>query len=272
MPLTGRTAFITGASRGIGRAIALRLAADGANIVVTGKTVEPHRILPGTIHTVADEIRRQGGGAIAVQMDVRDETQVQAAVDRAVDAFGRIDILVNNASAISLTGTDATPMKRFDLMHQVNVRATFMCTQKCLPHLKRAGGAHVLNIAPPLNLAPRWFAPHVAYTMSKYGMSLCVLGMAEEFRADRVAVNALWPRTLIDTAAMNLVPGADRARCRTAAIVADAAQVIVTSDPATYTGRFLIDEDVLRDAGITDFSPYRAVEGSTQELADDLFL
>jgi citronellol/citronellal dehydrogenase len=272
MTLTGTTAFITGASRGIGRAIASRLAADGANVIVTGKTVEPHPTLPGTIHTVADDIRRQGGRAIAVQMDVRDEAQVQAAVDRAVEAFGRIDILVNNASAISLTRTADTPMKRFDLMHQVNVRATFMCTQKCLPHLKRAGGAHVLNIAPPLNLAPRWFAPHVAYTMSKYGMSLCVLGMAEEFRADRVAVNALWPRTLIDTAAMSLVPGADRARCRTAAIVADAAQVIVTSDPATYTGRFLIDEDVLRDAGITDFSPYRAVEGSTQELADDLFL
>ena len=272
MPLTGRTAFITGASRGIGRAIALRLAADGANIVVTGKTVEPHRILPGTIHTVADEIRRQGGGAIAVQMDVRDETQVQAAVDRAVDAFGRIDILVNNASAISLTGTDATPMKRFDLMHQVNVRGTFMCTQKCLPHLRRAGGAHVLNIAPPLNLAPRWFAPHVAYSMSKYGMSLCVLGMAEEFRADRIAVNALWPRTLIETSAMNLVPGADRSRSRTASIVADAAQVIVTTDPSTRTGRFLIDEDVLREAGIIDLSVYRADPASSEDLADDLFL
>ena len=272
MTLTGKTAFITGASRGIGRAIASRLAADGANVVVTGKTVEPHPILPGTIHTVADDIRRQGGRAIAVQMDVRDEAQVQTAVDRAVEAFGRIDILVNNASAISLTGTAGTPMKRFDLMHQVNVRGTFLCTQKCLPHLKHAGGAHVLNIAPPLDLAPRWFAPHVAYTMSKYGMSLCVLGMAEEFRADRIAVNALWPRTLIDTAAMNLVPGADRARCRTAAIVADAAHVVVTSDPATSTGRFLIDEDVLREAGITDFSRYRAVDGSTQELDADLFL
>jgi citronellol/citronellal dehydrogenase len=272
MTLNGRTAFITGASRGIGRAIALRLAADGARIVVTGKTVEPHRILPGTVHSVADEIRGQGGAAIAVQMDVRDEAQVHAAVERAIEAFGQIDILVNNASAISLTGTAATPMKRFDLMHQVNVRGTFMCTQACLPHLKRAGGAHVLNIAPPLNLAPRWFAPHVAYSIAKYGMSLCVLGMAEEFRADRIAVNALWPRTLIDTSAMNLVPGADRSRARTASIVADAAHVIVTTDPATCTGRFLIDEDVLREAGITDLSGYRADPASSEELAVDLFL
>jgi len=220
---------------------------------------------------LVDEIRQRGGSATAVQMDVRDESQVQAAVDRAIEAFGRIDFLVNNASAISLTGTPATPMKRFDLMHQVNVRGTFMCTQKCLPHLKQAGGAHVLNIAPPLNLAPRWFAPHVAYSMSKYGMSLCVLGMAEEFRADRIAVNALWPRTVIDTAALTLVPGADRSRCRTASIVADAAHVILTSDPSR-TGRFFIDEDVLREAGVTDFSVYRADPASSEELAVDLFL
>jgi len=270
--LTGKTAFITGASRGIGRAIASRLAEDGADVVVTGKTAEPHPKLPGTIYSVADDIQQKGGRAIAVQMDIRDEAQVQAAVDRALDAFGRIDILVNNASAIALTGTDATPMKRFDLMHQVNVRGTFMCTQKCLPHLRRVGGAHVLNLAPPLNLAPRWFGPHVAYSISKYGMSLCVLGMAEEFRADRIAVNALWPRTLIDTSAMNLFPGADRSRWRTASIVADAAHVIVTRDPATCTGRFLIDEEVLREAGITDFAAYRADPASTQELADDLFL
>src|SRR5258705_10603837 len=197
---------------------------------------------------------------------------VQAAVDRDIEALGRIDFLVNNASEISLTGPAATPMKRFDLMHQVNVRGTFMCTQKCLPHLKQAGGAHVLNIAPPLNLAPRWFAPHVAYSMSKYGMSLCVLGMAEEFRADRIAVNALWPRTLIDTSAMNLFPGADRSRFRTAAIVADAPHVIVTSDPATRSGRFLLDEEGLREAGHTDVSAYRADPASTGELADDLFL
>ena len=272
MTLTGKTAFITGASRGIGRAIASRLAEDGADVVVTGKTAEPHPKLPGTIHSVAEDIQQKGGRAIAVQMDIRDEGQVQAAVDRALDAFGRIDILVNNASAIALTGTDATPMKRFDLMHQVNVRGTFMCTQKCLPHLRRAGGAHVLNISPPLNLAPRWFAPHVAYSMSKYGMSLCVLGMAEEFRVDRIAVNALWPRTLIDTSAINLLPGADRSRSRTAAIVADAAHVIVTSDPATCTGRFLIDEAVLREAGTTDFAVYLADPAATGELADDLFL
>lgn len=272
MTLTGKTAFITGASRGIGRAIATRLAQAGANVVITGKTAERHPRLPGTIHDVAADIERQGGSALAVQMDVRDEAQVQSAVDRAVAAFGRIDILVNNASAISLTGTAATPMKRFDLMHEVNVRGTFLCTQKCLPHLRQAGGAHVLNLAPPLNFEPRWFAPHVAYSIAKYGMSLCVLGMAEEFRADRIAVNALWPRTLIDTAAMNLVPGADRSRCRTAAIVADAAHAIVTSDPATCTGRFLIDEDVLREAGVTDFSAYRADPASAGELAADLFL
>src|SRR6185503_12045719 len=193
MSLTGRTAFITGASRGIGRAIALKLAADGANVVVTGKTVEPHPVLPGTIHTVADEIRQRGGSATAVQMDVRDETQVQAAVDRAIDAFGCIDILVNNASAISLTGTAATPMKRFDLMHQVNVRGTFMCTQHALPWLQRGSNPQVLNIAPPLNLEPRWFAPHVAYTIAKYGMSMCALGMAAELAPLGIAVNCLWP-------------------------------------------------------------------------------
>ena len=270
MSLTGKTAFITGASRGIGKAIALKFAEAGAHVVVTGKTVEPHPKLPGTIHSVAAEIVQRGGSAIAVQMDVRDEGQVQAAVDRAVDAFGRIDIVVNNASAISLTGTDATTMKRFDLMYQVNVRGTFLCTQKCLPYLKRAGGAHVLNIAPPLNLVPRWFAPHVAYSISKYGMSLCVLGMAEEFRGDRIAVNALWPRTMIDTAALALVPGADRSRCRMPSIVADAAYVIVTGDPAAITGRFFVDEDVLRGAGVTDFASYQA--DPAREPAPDIFL
>ena len=270
--VNGKTAFITGASRGVGRAIALRLAADGANVIVTGKTAEPHPTLPGTIYTVADEISGAGGSALALQMDVRDESQVQAAVDRAVERFGGLDILVNNASAITPTGTAATAMKRFDLMYQVNVRGTFLCTQKCLPYLKRAGGAHVLNIAPPLNLLPRWFAPHVAYSISKYGMSLCVLGMAEEFRADRIGVNALWPRTLIDTAAITLLPGVDRSRCRSASIVADAAYLILTSDPTTCTGRFLVDEDVLREAGITDFSAYRADPSSTQEPAADLFL
>src|SRR5262249_17763318 len=248
MTLRGKSAFITGASRGIGRAIALKLAEDGGNVVVTGKTAEPHPTLPGTIHSVADEISRRGGSAVAVKMDVRDESQVQAAVERAIERFGRIDILVNNASAISLSGTAATPMKRFDLMHQVNVRGTFLCTQRCFPYLKQAGGAHVLNISPPLNLTPRWFAPPLAYSISKFGMSLCVLGMAEEFRADRIAVNALWPRTLIDTAAMALFPGVDRSMCRSAAIVADAAHIVLMSDPTMRTGKFLVDEDVLREA------------------------
>ena len=272
IPLRGRTAFISGASRGIGKAIALRLAAEGANIVVTGKTVEPHRTLPGTIYTAAEEICLAGGSAIAITMDVRDEAQVETAVNRAIDQFGRIDILVNNASAIALTGTAATPMKRFDLMHQVNVRGTFLCTQKCLPHLERAVGAHVLNIAPPLNFTPRWFAPHAAYSISKYGMSLCVLGMAEEFRSNRIAVNALWPRTIIDTAALALVPGVDRARGRTPAIMADAACEILGRDPATCTGRFFVDEDVLREVGVNDFSRYHADPSSPEELQDDLFL
>jgi citronellol/citronellal dehydrogenase len=270
--LRGRTAFISGASRGIGRAIALRLAAEGANIVVTGKTVEPHHTLPGTIYTAAEEIRTTGRSAIAIPMDVRDEAQVETAVNRAMEEFGRIDILVNNASAISLTGTAATPMKRFDLMHQVNVRGTYLCTQKCLPHLKRAAGAHVLNIAPPLNFTPRWFAPHAAYSISKYGMSLCVLGMAEEFRPDRIAVNALWPRTIIDTAALALVPGVDRSRGRTPAIMADAAREILTRDPTTCTGRFFVDEEALREAGVSDFAVYRADPSSREELVDDLFL
>ena len=270
--LRGRTVFITGASRGIGKAIALRVAAEGANVVVTGKTVEPHRTLPGTIYTAAEEIHAAGGSAIAIPMDIRDEDQVDGAVGRAVGTFGTIDVLVNNASAISLTGTAATPMKRFDLMQQVNVRGTFLCTQKCLPHLKRAGGAHVLNIAPPLNFEPGCFAPHAAYSIAKYGMSLCVLGMAEEFRADRIAVNALWPRTIIDTAALALIPGVDRSRARNPAIVADAACEILTQDPATWTGRFFIDEDVLRDAGVTDFSRYRADPSSGDEPLGDLFL
>jgi citronellol/citronellal dehydrogenase len=270
--LRGRTVFITGASRGIGKAIAMRVAAEGAQVVVTGKTVEPHRMLPGTVYTAAEEIRADGGSAIAIQMDVRDEAQVERAVNRAVDEFGTIDILVNNASAISLTGTAATPMKRFDLMQQVNVRGTFLCTQKCIPHLKRSGGAHVLNIAPPLNFEARWFAPHTAYSIAKYGMSLCVLGMAEEFRADRIAVNALWPRTIIDTAALALIPGVDRSRARTPVIVADAAYEILTRDPATCTGRFFIDEDVLGETGITDFSRYRADPSSPEGPLDDLFV
>lgn len=270
--LHGKTLFITGASRGIGRAIALRAAADGANIVIAAKTAEPHPKLPGTIHTVAAEVERAGGRALPVQMDVRDEAQVESAVARGVEAFGGLDILVNNASAISLTGTLATPLKRFDLMHQVNVRGTFLCTQKCVPHLRRAANPHVLNLAPPLALAPRWFAPHLAYTMAKYGMSLCVLGMAEEFRADGIAFNALWPRTAIETAAIGLVAPGMLHRCRKPEIVADAAYLILTRDSRACTGRFFIDEQVLREAGVTDFSRYRHPEVGEADLLPDLFV
>ena len=204
--LRGKTLFITGASRGIGLAIALRAARDGANIVIAAKTADAHPKLPGTIYTAASDIEAAGGGALPLAVDIRDEAQVEAAVAKAVGAFGGIDVLVNNASAISLTDTLATPLKRFDLMQQVNTRGTFLCTQKCLPHLKRAENPHVLMISPPLNMDERWFAPHVAYTIAKYGMSLCVLGMAGEFRADGIAVNALWPRTIIDTAALQALP------------------------------------------------------------------
>ena len=226
MTLANRTIFITGASRGIGLAIGLRAAADGANVVVAAKTTEPHPKLPGTIHTAAESIARAGGQALAVAMDIRDETQVKAAVKAAVERFGGIDVLVNNASAIYLTGTLDTPVRRFDLMHQVNTRGTYLASQHCLPHLLASSNPHILNISPPLNLSSRWFAPHVAYTMAKYGMSLCVLGMAEEFRAQGVAVNALWPRTAIDTAAIAYIagerhaqtpdpPSGDRRGCRT---------------------------------------------------------
>ncbi|HEY6362685.1 MAG TPA: NAD(P)-dependent oxidoreductase [Vicinamibacterales bacterium] len=271
--LAGKTLFITGASRGIGLAIALRAAQDGANIVIAAKTRDPHPRLPGTIDTAALEIERAGGRALPVMTDVRDETQVQAAVDRAVEVFGSIDILVNNASAISPTGTAETPMKRFDLMHQVNTRGTFVCIQKCLPHLRRAANPHVLNISPPLNLEARWFAPHCAYTMSKYGMSLIVLGMAEEFRREGIAFNALWPRTTIQTAAMRYLAGEEGVRrSRTASIVADAAYEIVTADSRALTGQFLVDEEVLKAAGVTDFGRYRDPRVAEHELIPDFFL
>ena len=274
MSLTGRTVFITGASRGIGLAIGLRAAADGANVVVTGKTTEPHGKLPGTIHTAAAAIAQAGGQALAVAMDVREEPQVKAAVRAAVERFGGIDVLVNNASAIYLTGTLDTPIRRFDLMHQVNVRGTFLATQHCLPHLRRSATPHVLNIAPPLNLHPRWFAPHVAYTMAKYGMSLCVLGMAEEFKGDGIAVNALWPRTAIDTAAITLIAGEEtrRRRTRKASIMADAAHVILSRPSRECTGRFFVDDEVLREAGITDLSGYLPEGAVEAELMPDFFL
>ncbi len=270
--LEGKTLFITGASRGIGKAIALRAARDGANVVIAAKTVAPHPKLPGTIYTAAEEIEQAGGAALPCQVDIRFENQIHAAVEQAVARFGGIDILVNNASAIFLAGTLATPLKRYDLMHGVNVRGTFATSQACLPHLRNAPNPHVLNLSPPLNLEARWFAPHLAYTLSKYGMSLCVLGMAEEFRDDGVAVNALWPRTAIATAAVrNLLGGEEAIRgSRHPAIVADAAHWILTQDSRACTGHFFVDEAVLRQNGVTDFDRY-AVDPDAP-LMPDFFL
>ena len=268
--LKGKTVFITGASRGIGLAIGLRAARDGANVAIVAKTTEAHPKLPGTIFTAAEEIEAAGGLALALATDIRFEEQVEAAVKATVDRFGGIDILVNNASAINLTGTLATPIKRFDLMMGINTRGTFLCSQACLPHLKRAANPHILTLSPPLNLSPRWFAPHVAYTIAKYGMSLCVLGMAEEFRSAGVAVNALWPRTIIATAALQMIPGIDAARGRKPEILADAAHWILTQPSRALTGNFLIDEDVLARSGVTDLSGY-AVDPA-KPLLKDLFL
>jgi citronellol/citronellal dehydrogenase len=269
--LKGKTLFITGGSRGIGLAIARRAARDGANVAIAAKTTEPHPKLPGTIFSAAEEIEAAGGKALPVQCDIRDETQIVKAVDETVARFGGIDILVNNASAINLTDTPNTPMKRFDLMFGVNVRATFACSQACLPHLRRAANPHILNLAPPLDLSPRWLAPHLAYTMSKYGMSLCVAGMAEEFRGDGVAVNALWPRTVIATAALAMLGGLiPIEQCRKPEIVADAARAILVRDSRRTTGYFFIDEQVLAEEGTTDLERY-AVEPGTP-LASDLFL
>ncbi len=271
--LGGKVLFITGASRGIGKAIALRAARDGAAVVIAAKTDKPHRKLPGTIYTAAEEIEQAGGRALPLVVDVRDEEAVGNAVKRAIQHFGGIDILVNNASAISLTGTLETPMRRYDLMHQVNARGTFLCSQKCLPALLEAENPHILNISPPLNMEERWFAPHVAYTMAKYGMSMCVLGMAGEFRAKGVAVNALWPKTAIDTAAMAMLGGPDAARnCRKPEIMADAAHRILTRPSREATGNFYIDEDVLREAGVEDFSIYLNEGGREDRLLPDFFL
>jgi citronellol/citronellal dehydrogenase len=269
--LAGKTLFITGGSRGIGKAIALRAARDGAHIVIAAKTDQPHPKLPGTIHTAAQEIEAAGGKALAVACDIRFEDQVLRAVERAVGAFGGIDVLVNNASAISLTGTLATPVKRFDLMMDINVRGTWLCSQACLPHLKKAENPHILVLSPPLDLRPQWFGPHLAYTMSKYGMSMCVVGLAEEFRADGIAVNALWPRTVIATEALKLIPGIDPARCRRPEIVADAAHAILTRLSRSTTGRFFSDEEALAEAGITDFTPYADDPANAGQLYPDLF-
>lgn len=271
--LQGKTLFISGASRGIGLAIAVRAARDGANVVIAAKTADPHPKLPGTIFTAAAEIEAAGGKALPLVCDIRRDEQVFDAVERAVKLFGGVDILVNNASAISLTGTLETPMKRYDLMHQVNTRGTFMCSQKALPHLLKADNPHILNLSPPLNMEARWFAPHVAYTMAKFGMSMCVLGMAKEFEG-KVAVNALWPKTAIATAAVQNLLGGDEAmkRCRTPDIMADAAHVILTrkvGDPGS-SGNFFVDEPLLRESGVSDFSKYASVPD--EELVPDFFV
>jgi citronellol/citronellal dehydrogenase len=274
--LRDRTIFISGGSRGIGLAIALRAARDGANIAIAAKTAAPDPRLPGTIFTAAAAIEEAGGHALPVACDIRDDAAVTAAVAATVTRFGGIDILVNNASAISLTGTLATPMKRFDLMLDVDVRGTFLCSQACLPHLQRSAAhgrnPHILTLSPPLNLDPKWFAPHVAYTIAKYGMSMCVLGMAEEFRADGIAVNALWPRTVIATAALAMIPGMQEqlAHTRTPEIMADAAHAILLRDARATTGQFMLDEDVLRAAGVTDFDRYAMQPGLP--LLPDLFV
>ena len=269
--LKGKTLFITGGSRGIGLAIALRAAADGANVAIAAKTAEPHPKLPGTIHTAAAEIEAAGGKALPLQADIRDEEQIARAVARTVETFGGIDVLVNNASAINLTGTLDTPMKRFDLMWSVNARATFACSQACIPHLKKSANPHILTLSPPLNLDPRWFKLNTAYTISKYGMSLCVIGLAAEFKEDGIAVNALWPRTVIATAALAMLGGmAPTENCRKPEIVADAAHVILTRDSRCCTGNFYIDEDVLREVGVDDFERYAMRPGSP--LHPDLFL
>jgi citronellol/citronellal dehydrogenase len=271
--LKGKTLFITGASRGIGLAIALRAAKDGANIAIAAKTTEPHPKLAGTIYTAAEAIEQAGGRALPIVVDVREEAVVEAAVQKTVETFGGLDILVNNASAISLTGTLETPMKRYDLMHQINTRGTYLCSQKCLPYLLKAENPHILNLSPPLNMEERWFSPHVAYTMAKFGMSMCVLGMAGEFRKKGVAVNALWPRTAIDTDAMNVITGPElRKKCRKVEIMADAAHVILTRPSRDCTGNFFIDDEVLRGAGLTDLARYRHPGTSETDLIPDFFV
>ena len=272
MSLNKKTLFITGASRGIGKAIALRAAKDGANVVVAAKTDQPHPRLPGTVHSAIEDIEAAGGQGLGCIVDIRFEEQVEDAVQQAAEKFGGIDILVNNASAIFLAGTQETPMKRYDLMHQVNIRGTYLCSQKCLPHLLQADNPHVLNISPPLNMTSQWFAGHVAYTMAKYGMSECVLGMAEEFRPSGVAFNALWPKTAIATAAVeNLLGGPEAVKCcRKPEIMADAAYWILTQESRSCTGNFFVDEDVLKNAGVTDLDVY-AVD-PTKSLMPDFFV
>ncbi len=268
--LKGRTVFITGATRGIGREIALRFARDGANIVVTGKTAEPNPKMAGTIHSTAHEVEAAGGRALPLQLDVRDENSVAAAVKAAAQKFGGIDILVNNASALSITGTMATPAKRYDLMNQINARGTFVCSQACIPYLSESANPHILTLSPPVNLNPKWFKDHVAYSIAKYGMSMCTLGMSAEFSAQGIAVNSLWPRTTIATAAVEVFFPQALAGSRKPAIMADAAHAIVVRDSRSVTGHFFIDEDVLRGQGVTDFEQYAVTPGA--KLYTDIFL
>jgi citronellol/citronellal dehydrogenase len=272
MSLSGKRIFITGGSRGIGLAIALRAAADGASIAIAAKTADPNPKLPGTIYTAAAEIEAAGGKALALQCDIRDELAIEEAIKKTVDAFGGIDIVINNASAINLTKTDQTPAKRFDLMFDVNVRGTFLTSQAALPHLRQSAkdgrNPHILNLSPPLSMKPIWFKNHVAYTMAKYGMSMCVLGMAEEFKRDGIAVNALWPRTVIDTAALQMIPGIDATAGRTPQILADAAHIILNRDSKECTGNFFVDDLLLASEGITDLEKYSVTPGTTDFLLD----
>jgi citronellol/citronellal dehydrogenase len=272
MSLKGKTLFVTGASRGIGLAIALRAARDGANVVIAAKTAEAHPKLPGTIYTAAKEIEAAGGQALPLVVDVREEANVQEAVEKAVAQFGGIDICVNNASAISLTGTLSTDMKRYDLMHQVNTRGTFLTSKTCIPYLKKSANPHVLMLSPPLDMSPRWFGSHVAYTMAKFGMSMCVLGMAEEFKSDGIAFNALWPRTGIATAAIQFaLTGEEGLRhCRTPKIMADAAYAIFNKPSRELTGQFLIDDTFLYGEGVRDFDQYKVDPAAT--LMPDFFV
>jgi citronellol/citronellal dehydrogenase len=272
MSLAGKRIFVTGGSRGIGLAIAMRAARDGASIAIAAKTADPNPKLPGTIFTAAEEIRAAGGVALPIQCDIRDENQIESAMRQAAQEFGGIDILINNASAINLTKTEATPAKRFDLMFDVNVRGTFLTSQAAIPYLRESAQAgrnpHILNLAPPLSMNPKWFKNHVAYTMAKYGMSMCVLGMAEEFKRDGIAANALWPRTAIDTAALAMIPGIDTAACRTPEILADAAYIILNRHSKDATGNFYVDDEVLASEGITDLDKYAVVPGTTDFLLD----
>ena len=275
MSLAGKRIFITGGSRGIGLAIALKAARDGASVAIAAKTTEVNPKLPGTIFSAAAEIEAAGGVALPIQCDLRDEDQIAASIAKAATEFGGIDLLINNASAINLTKTEATPAKRFDLMFDVNVRGTFLTSQAAIPHLRESAKAgrnpHILTLSPPLSMKAKWFQHHVAYTMAKYGMSMCVLGMSEEFRKEHIAVNALWPRTAIDTAALQMIPGVDTAACRTPEILADAAYIILNRESKSCTGNFFVDDELLASEGITDLEKYSVVPG-TKDFLLDFFL